>query len=67
VLCHHLKLWADRYPFQSETKGTADVIRPKKIIVTSNWHPKDIWDNDKDLQPILRRFHVTQFHRPFGN
>lgn len=61
ILCHHLKIWADRYPFPVECKGGSYVIRPSKIIVTSNWHPKDIWSAAEDLDPILRRFHVTRF------
>jgi len=62
MLCHHMKIWADRYAFTAEFKGYARKIRPKLIIVTSNFHPNEIWTDDKDLQPILRRFHLTRFH-----
>ncbi len=62
VLCHHLKLWCDRYPFLGEMKGDTRKIRPGLIIVTSNWHPEEIWEDERDLNPILRRFHLTQFH-----
>lgn len=65
VLCHHLKLWADRYQFKAEYKGGAFDIRPKKIIVTSNWKPAEIWEDEKDLLPIQRRFNIVHFSTPF--
>ena len=65
VLCHHLKIWADRYPFPAEVKGSSIKIRPKKIVVTSNYHPQDIWTNPSDLEPIMRRFKMTQFSGVF--
>lgn len=61
VLCHHMKIWADRYPFLGEVKGESFKIRPEQIIVTSNYHPRDIWTDEKDLEPILRRFQCIEF------
>lgn len=62
VLGHHVKIWADRYAFPAEIKGSKVNLRPKKIIVTSNWSPSDIWgDEPQTLDPILRRFKVSNF------
>lgn len=58
VLCHHLKIWADRYPFIAEIKNGAIGIRPQVIVVTSNWSPEEIWSDPNDLEPIRRRFKI---------
>jgi len=59
---YNLKIWGDRYPFPVETKGGGGhKIRPRLIIVTSNWHPNRIWSNEEFIKPILRRFEVIHF------
>lgn len=58
---YHLKIWADRYVFKAEIKGGSMDIRPTRICVTSNYHPKDIWTDSSTLNPILRRFKVVRF------
>ena len=57
-----LKIWADVYPFQAEIKGRAfQRIRPKLIIVNSNYKPDELWSDDRELQPLLRRFELREF------
>jgi len=52
-----LKVWADRYPFNAEIKGaTLKNIRPKKIIVLSNYSMEQCFQNNEDLQPMKRKF-----------
>lgn len=63
VLASHLKIWGDHYPFQGEIKGGSKLIRPKKIIVTSNYHPSEIFTRENDLEPVLRRFKITHFNK----
>ena len=48
VLADHLKIWADRYPFRAETKGSSRVIRPKVIIICSNYSIEQVFDEPED-------------------
>lgn len=57
-----MKRWLDIYPFQAQVKGGSELIRPKRVFVTSNYHPNDIWEDQVTRDAILRRVvvkHVT--------
>lgn len=56
-----MKRWMDKYPFQAQHKGGSQLIRPKEIIVTSNYHPKEIWEDETTRTAILRRLNLTHF------
>lgn len=60
-MVYHLKIWSDLYGFVAEIKGGAMSIRPSTLIVTSNYHPSQIWTNPGDLQPIMRRFKMVHY------
>lgn len=65
-LADNLKRWCGHEAFLAECKGgNTRYIRPKVMIVTSNWEPKDIWGDTEILEPITRRFKLK--HRTTGN
>lgn len=57
-----LKRWADRYPFTGEIKGgVLQKLRPRKIIVLSNYTLEQCFPRPEDLEPLKRRFTVVNF------
>ena len=56
----YLKKWADKWPFDAEVKGGSLQIRPKRIIITSNYSIDQMGFNMVDLQAIKRRFHEIE-------
>jgi hypothetical protein len=51
-----LKIWADKWSFRAEFKGGQMEIRPKTIIVTSNYSIRDLFEDINIRDPLLRRF-----------
>lgn len=52
----HLKIWADRFGFRAEIKLGSCVLRPKMIIVTSNYSIEDLFKDPNVRAPLQRRF-----------
>lgn len=56
-----MKRWLDRYVFPAQVKGGYMSIRPKKIIVTSQYLPSEIWDDEKTIDAVNRRVRLRYF------
>lgn len=57
ILCQHLKIWADRYPFTAEIKGGHIAVQPDfQLIITSNFKIEDCFGSEEDKEAIRRRF-----------
>lgn len=63
-LGRQIKLWGDHYAFPASFKhaGKRD-IRPKLVIITSNYTPRQIWDDSRTYEPIERRYKLID-HTP---
>lgn len=55
-LAQQFKEWAHHYPFPAECKGGSMCIRPKLIIVTSNYRIDEVWEDPITREAMHRRF-----------
>ncbi len=63
-LAHLLLRWSDWKSFPAEQKGTTIQIRPKRIVVTSNYSIGEVFHEHvpkQTLESIKRRFEVKEF------
>lgn len=60
-LGHHLKIWADKWSCTGEIKGGTVNLKHKRFIITSNYHPDDLWEEENMREAIKRRFQITHF------
>lgn len=64
VLGHYIKIWADKWECTGEVKGATVNLKHEKFIVTSNYHPGELWKiaddsrNEELCKAIERRFEI---------
>ncbi len=59
----YLKRWADLYSFPMETKGGGRQIRPKRVVVTSQYSIQDCFEDIETVDAIERRFTTLELTR----
>jgi len=55
-MTRYFKIWGDRYAFPVEIKGGSLIIRPKMVIITSNYTMEECFKNLPDLEAMQRRY-----------
>lgn len=55
-LGYFLKIWADHYPFRGEVKGGTILIRPRTLLVTSQYPLEACFKDPETVAALLRRF-----------
>lgn len=62
-IAYYLKIWLDRYAFNGEIKGGTITMRPKRIIITSQYSIEEIFHEARDAVAIRRRCKVVNWTR----
>lgn len=57
-MAYYVKTWMDHYVIHAEVKGGMIQIRPKTLIVTSQYTMAECFKEERDLEAISRRFTV---------
>lgn len=55
-LAQHIKVWGHHFAFPAEVKGGSLCIRPKRIIITSNYCIDQVWEDEVTREAMHRRF-----------
>lgn len=59
------KRYADRTPVRVEVKNGAMLIRPRKVVVTSNKSIREVFPDPDDYLPLERKFKIRHLVFPF--
>lgn len=62
-LTRYLKIWSDHYHFPAEVKGGKLTIRPKKIIITSQYPIDACFLDVESYDAIRRRFKIMHYNK----
>lgn len=60
-MCDFLKRLVDHYSIKVQSKGEQFQIRPRVVVVTSNYTLEQCFPNVIDLEPLKRRFKIVNF------
>ena len=67
-MSHYIKIWADNYNTTGEIKNGTIQLNFKVFIITSNYMPRNLWKNDKQVQyAICRRFNFITVMGQYPN
>lgn len=58
-----IKVWGDRLPFTGESKGISHKIRPKLVIITSNWSIDQVFTDPIDIAAMKKRYFTIKFEK----
>lgn len=47
----------DRYPYKVECKGGSRQLLAETIIITTPFHPEEVWNTNEDLEQLMGRLH----------
>lgn len=60
-LAYHLKLWSDKWSFTAEVKGGTRSLRPKRVVVTSQYSIQECFESEGQaaVDAITRRMKIV--------